>query len=92
MWSHADQGSGSCKSKAASSLCPFKSSLTSSFHRDIGMSKGPKMSGSDKSKKRQDVLAAFAAKGQRISGKLRLCWVQLGTNRKRFATCSWNEV
>jgi hypothetical protein len=56
------------------------------------MSKGPKMSGSDKSKKRQDVLAAFAAKGQRISGKLRLCWVQLGTNRKRFATCSWNEV
>ena len=38
------------------------------LHLNSGMDNGPKMSGSDESKKRQDVLAAFAAKGmsQRI--------------------------
>jgi hypothetical protein len=38
------------------------------LHLNTGMDKRPKMSGSDKSKKRQDILEAFAAKGvsQRI--------------------------
>ena len=33
------------------------------LHLNIGMDNGPKMSGPDKSKKGQDILAAFAAKG-----------------------------
>ena len=60
---HADQESGSCKSKAASSLCSVHELFDVVLHLNIGMDNGPKMSGSDKSKKRQDILAAFAAKG-----------------------------
>jgi hypothetical protein len=33
------------------------------LHLNTGMDNRPKMSGSDKSKKRQDILEAFAAKG-----------------------------
>jgi hypothetical protein len=44
------------------------------LHLNSGMDDRPKMSGSDESKKSQDVLAAFAAKGtsQHIEGTLRL--------------------
>ena len=47
------------------------------LHLNTGMDNRPKMSGSDKSKKRQDILETFAAKSlsQCSSGTLRLRWV-----------------
>ena len=67
------------------------------FHLNSGMDKRLIMSGSDESKKRQDILAPFAAKGmsQHIEGTLRLHRVHKdhGANRKQlifdFGIRSW---
>ncbi|MGB7939949.1 MAG: hypothetical protein WCF72_15200, partial [Pseudolabrys sp.] len=58
------------------------------LHLNTGMDNRPKMSGSDKSKKRQDILETFAAKSlsQCSSGTLRLRWVHKDqrANRKQW--------
>ena len=55
------------------------------LHLNTGMDNRPKMSGSDKSKKREDILETFAAKGlsQCISGTLRLRRVHKDQSAKR---------